>query len=292
LDVNKQQEVRKKNKAAKRTREKAIIEELKNSLSPDQVRCMLSTQEKGTSALITSMPLKLHGFSLSKSEFTDALLMRYRLPLSGLPSTCICGHPYSIGFVNMRHDGVRDLLAKNMREVLNDVEVEPRLKPLNGETFVCHSAITDTDARSDIRARGFWTRQQEAFFDIRIFYPNASSYLPRNLNSLYHSFENQKKNLYNERILNVDRGTFTPMIFSTLGGMGSEAKIVVKKLATLLADKKNEKYSHTLGLLRARITFALIRAAGVCLRGTRKRRQFQQTSNLPADVIYFAANIS
>jgi hypothetical protein len=278
-----------------------LVDELKNSLPPDQVRCMLSSQEKGTSALITTLPLKTHGFSLSTSEFTDALLMRYRLPLSGLPSTCICGQPYSLdhsqcchvgGFVNMRHDGVRDLLADCMREVINDVDTEPLLKPLNGETFTSPSTITDPDARSDIRARGFWLNQQEAFFDIRIFYPHASSYLNRNLASLYQSFGRQKKQLYNERILNVDRGTLTPMVFSSLGGMGEEATQAVKKLASMLAEKRHETYSYTLGLLRARITFALIRAAGVCLRGTRRRRRYPQPSHLPADVISFAANIS
>jgi hypothetical protein len=243
----KQNEIRNTNRAIKLTKEKVLVEDLKNILHPDQVRCMITAQEKGASALITTLPIKRHDFSLSKSEFTDALLMRYRLPLTGLPSTCICGQSFSVdhsqcchvgGFVNMRHDNVRDILANSMREVLRDVETEPRLKPLSGEVFVSPSTITDSDARSDIRARGFWTNQQEAFFDVRIFYPNATSYLTRNISSLYQSFENQKKSVYNERILNVDRGTFTPMIFSSSGGMGLEAKKVIKKVASMLAEKE------------------------------------------------------
>jgi hypothetical protein len=297
----KQNEIRNTNRAVQLTKEKVIVEDLKKVLHPDQVRCMITAQEKGASALITTLPIKRHDFSLSKSEFTDAILMRYRLPLTGLPSTCICGQSFSVdhlqcchvgGFVNMRHDNVRDILANSMREVLRDVETEPRLKPLSGEVFVSPSTIMDSDARSDIRARGFWTNQQEAFFDVRIFYPNATSYLSRNICSLYQSFENQKKTVYNERILNVDRGTFTPMIFSSAGGMGLEAKRAIKKLASMLAEKRKESYSHTLGLLRARLVFALIRSAGVCLRGTRRRRQTAPTyQSAPTDVINFCSSI-
>ena len=29
------------------------------------------------------------------------------------------------------------------------------------------------DARAGIHARGFWGRRQSAFFDIRVFHPNA-----------------------------------------------------------------------------------------------------------------------
>jgi hypothetical protein len=120
--------------------------------------------------------------------------MRYRLPLPGLPTTCICGAPYSAdhsqirhhgGFINGRHDEVRNLLARDLGEVFHDVEVEPRLKPLYPVDILDHrSALTEDDARSDVRARGFWSDQQDALFYIRVFYPNASSYLARDLNSL------------------------------------------------------------------------------------------------------------
>ena len=171
----------------------------------------------------------------------------------------------------MRHDELRDLLAAEMRHVVKDVATEPELAPLTGETLARGANVQD-DARADIRARGFWNRLQNAFFDIRVFYPHASSYLQRPLPNLYSSFETEKKREYNERVLQVDRGTFSPLVFSSSGGAGHEAECVLKRLALLLSEKRHEPYSVAMRLLRCRVSFALIRAAHVCLRGTRTRQ--------------------
>ena len=136
------------------------------------------------------------------------------------------------GFIHMRHDDTTDFLAKRMREVHNDVEVEPPLLPLSGETFRCRSTNTQPDARADIRVRGFWTDCRNAFFDTRVFSPHAQSYQSRSLLSLFRTFENEKKREYGERITEVEHGSFTPMVFSACGGMGAEASVVVKKLAS------------------------------------------------------------
>ena len=49
----------------------------------------------------------------------------------------------------------------------------PQLQPLTGETILPRSANKQEEARADIRAKGFWNRQQNAFFDVRVFHPNA-----------------------------------------------------------------------------------------------------------------------
>ncbi len=94
----------------------------------------------------------------------------------------------------------------------------------------------------------------------------------RQLNS---KFEHEKKRQYNDRIINVEQGSFTPLIFSSTGGMGREASMFLKRLATMISEKRSELYSHTVGLLRCRIAFALIRASNVCLRGSRGSRKHQ-----------------
>ena len=194
--------------------------------------------------------------------------------------------------MNQKHDEIRNLLIKNLNEVLRDVEHEPRLKPLTpNDTFASRSTILDPDARSDIRARGFWSEQVDAFFDVRVFYPNASSYMTRDLRSLYCSMEKLKKSQYGERILHVDHGSFTPLVFSTFGGMGGEANRMVKKLSTMLAEKRNESYSHIVGHMRASLSFALCRAANVCLRGTRRRRSFVAEPPTATDVATFLCSI-
>ena len=161
----------------------------------------------------------------------------------------------------MRHDELRDLLAAEMRHVVKHVVTEPELAPLTGETLARGANVQD-DARADIRARGFWNRLQNAFFDIRVFYPHASSCLQRPLPNLYSSFETKKKREYNERVLHVDRGTFSPLVFSSTGGAGHEAECALKRLALMLSEKRHEPYSVAMRLLRCRVSFALIRATG------------------------------
>ena len=53
--------------------------------------------------------------------------------------------------------------ANVMKDVLQDAEVDQRLLPYQGEDLVGKTANRASEARLDIRAKGFWTRQQEAF---------------------------------------------------------------------------------------------------------------------------------
>ena len=80
------------------------------------------------------MPLKSKDFVLNKSDFTDAINIRYNRDLKGLPENCVCGNKFSIthalnckrgGFVHMRHDNLRDLNAKLLSKIQKDVEIEP-----------------------------------------------------------------------------------------------------------------------------------------------------------------------
>ena len=66
----------------------------------------------------------------------------------------------------MRHDDPTDFLASCLKEVHNDVEVEPKLQPLSGESFQLRTANSNPDARADIRVRGFWTPKAETHFSI------------------------------------------------------------------------------------------------------------------------------
>ena len=40
--------------------------------------------------------------------------------------------------------------------------------------MTARTANTDDEAHVDVCARGFWNVSQDAFFDVRVFYPNAS----------------------------------------------------------------------------------------------------------------------
>ena len=46
--------------------------------------------------------------------------------------------------------------ANLLSDVCHDVEIEPRLQPLQLATFLLKSTKTDDDARLDIKANGLW----------------------------------------------------------------------------------------------------------------------------------------
>ena len=75
------------------------------------------------------------------------------------------------GFIIQRHNELRDLETEM---VCNDVEVEPVLQEVTGDTLN-HGANKAPDARLDIHARYFWERQRSAFFDVRVCHANADS---------------------------------------------------------------------------------------------------------------------
>ena len=48
-----------------------------------------------------------------------------------------------------------------------------------------------------------------------------------------------------ERVREVEHGSFSPLIVSTSGEMGPIATVVYKQIATLIAEKRNQPYSRT-----------------------------------------------
>ena len=125
----------------------------------------------------------------------------------------------------------------------------------------------------DIGARGFWARERSTFFDVRVCHPNADSYKNLTPEPIYKLHENDKKRLYSSRVLEVERGTFKPFVFTTTGGMSDECQRYHSCLAELLAVKKRENYASTITWIKIRVSFTILRYALVCLRGSRSRRR-------------------
>ena len=175
-----EEEIKKiKSKIQKKRMEKQqrTLSSLRDKMSYMEIRLNDIAQEQGSSSWLTVLPIKRLGFNLSKSDFWDALRLRYGLPLKRLPSNCGCSKPYNVqhaisckkgGFVTLRHNELRDNIAEMLEEVTSDVKVEPALQPLSGEEIKGNQS---DEARSDISARGFWIRGQRAFFNIRVFDP-------------------------------------------------------------------------------------------------------------------------
>ena len=224
------------------------------------------------------LPLPDHGFFLHKGEFRDAVSLRYDWELKNTPQTCSCGAAFTIdhamtchtgGFPTIRHDEIRDITATLLTEVCHNVATEPLLQPLSGEILNHRSANTEDGARLNIRARGFWNGVQDAFFDVRVFHPNASSHRSMSLQAAFRRQEQAKKREYGERVPEVEHGVFTPLVLSTTRSLGREATTFYKCLADLISSKQQKHYSNVMCWLRCRLSFAILRSAIMCVRGSR-----------------------
>ena len=67
------------------------VTRLDQRLTPELLTFAKQARDKGSGCWLTALPLTNQGFSLSKCEFRDALKLRYNLPITDVPSLCVCG---------------------------------------------------------------------------------------------------------------------------------------------------------------------------------------------------------
>ncbi|XP_068684892.1 uncharacterized protein [Montipora foliosa] len=275
---NSVEELKRHHQALKAEREKAKMESIDSTLSPDLLRLANQARDKGASSWLNAIPLKDQGLALNKQEFRDSLRLRYNLPLTDLPAQCVCGDRFNVGhalsckkggFVAQRHDGVRNLLTSFITKVCKNVEAEPRLLPLDNERMHLRSAVTSSEARLDIKAGDFWSRGVTAFFDVRVTHVNSKCNQSKPTTEVFKDQEEEKKRKYQQRVLEVEMGSFTPLVFGTNGGMGNECQRFLKHLADKLVQKDGEPYNNVINWLRTVISFELLRSVHACVRGSR-----------------------
>ena len=111
--------------------------------------------------------------------------------------------------------------------------IEPVLQEINGEVLT-PGTNRAADAQLDIHSRSW---QDSALFDVRVCYPNAESYRGLTPKQIYPQHESEKKRMYTSRVLEVEQGSFTPLVFTTTGGMAGECMRYHSRLAELLSTK-------------------------------------------------------
>ena len=86
-------------------------------------------------------------------------------------------------------------------------------------------------ARLDIVAENFWGHnRQKTYFDVRVFNPFCATLSKVPLPQCYRRAELEKKRAYEQRIREIEFGSFSPLVFSTTGGLGSTATVVLRDL--------------------------------------------------------------
>ena len=134
----------------------------------------------------------------------------------------------------------------------------------------------------DIRVQGFWTRQQKAFFDIRVTYPKADLLTRSQTYAQLERNGHEKKRQYNQHIVNVHRGVLTPLVFSTFGMVGRECSTFLKTLVGALL-RKTRIYARVMNTLRSKLAFCLLRWNVTCLRGCRASYNQRQKSDFATE---------
>ena len=223
---------------------KSRTESIDSTLPSDLLRSVNQSRDKGASLWLTAVPLVDQGLVLNKQEFRDSLRLRYNMPLSDLPSKCVCGEKYTVchalsckrgGFVAQRHDGVRNLLTSLIGKVCTNVEVEPQLQPLDNERFNLRRAVTSFGSRGDT-----------TFFDVRVTHVNSKSTQGKATSTIFKEQKEEKKRKYQQTVLDYEIGSFTPLVFGTNAGMGADCNCFLKHLTEKLSEKNEEPYHITI----------------------------------------------
>ena len=104
-----------------------VVRSLKDHLSSRQCLLIDTASEKGISSWLTTDPSPHCGSVLNKSDFRDAICIRYGFLLDGLPTMCVCGTDMTQDHVctcpcgryhAARHDEIRDVVADVMHDAL------------------------------------------------------------------------------------------------------------------------------------------------------------------------------
>jgi len=264
-------------KLAKDKKLKEEVEDLKTKLDESTKESLELIQEQGSGAWLTALPLRSLGYSYNKVEFKDCVHLRYGWEIPGTPTFCACKERNSLnhmqnckrgGYTQFRHDNVRNSIAEYLREVTKDVRIEPALIPIESSRYQQKGNNADK-ARLDVSCRGLWSTFEVTYGDVRIFNPRSDSYKDKTLPQLYKLHENEKKRQYMNRVLQVEKGSFTPLVFTTTGGMAPESTRFIKRIAEKLSQKTKESYSRIMNNIRTRLSFDIMRSVLVAIRGSR-----------------------
>ena len=73
------------------------------------------------------------------------------------------------------------------------------------------------------------------------------------MSTCYRRHEREKRHVYENHVREVEHGSFTPLVFSTSRGMGRAATVAYKRLATLIAAKREQPNRNVMGWLRCHL---------------------------------------
>ena len=116
-------------------------------------------------------------------------------------------------------------------------------------------------------------KMKKTFMDVRITDPNALSNMSAPVDKLLLRNETEKKTKYGSRIINTERASLIPLVFTTSATTAPECNKFHKRLANLIANKRKEQYSKVLSYIRIRISFSMLKFFLVSIHGVRDQKE-------------------
>ena len=107
---------------------------------------------------------------------------------------------------------------------------------------------------------------------VRVTNPDNKSQQDSTIKAVLRKHEAEKKRQCNRRVMEVEHGSFTPLIFTTTGVMSHECSIFHKSLAEKISAKRGERYEEVMRFLRVKFSFLALKATLLCLRGSPGRK--------------------
>jgi len=68
-------------------------------------------------------------------------------------------------------------------------------------------------------------------------------------------------------VIDIEKSSFNPLVFTRTGGMAPEGNRVNKRLAEKIAEKGREPYASVITYIRTKLRFALLRSTLAAIRG-------------------------
>uniref|UniRef100_A0A8D8S1H5 Uncharacterized protein n=1 Tax=Cacopsylla melanoneura TaxID=428564 RepID=A0A8D8S1H5_9HEMI len=107
-------------------------------------------------------------------------------------------------------------------------------------------------------------------------------FVSRPVMSVLQSAEEEKKRKYLQAC-EERHATFTPLVTSVVDLFGLQMTCFVRTLVERLAERMSKPVGRLMGMIRARISVAILRASSMCLRGSRRR--FKSGESLLGEVV-------
>ena len=106
-------------------------------------------------------------------------------------------------------------------------------------------------------------------FGVRVPHVNSKYNQGKVTSRIFKEQEEGEKRKYQQRVLDVEMGYFTPLVFGTNGGMGADFNCFLKRLAEKLSEKNEEPYHITITWIKTLLSFEILRSVHTCVRGSR-----------------------